>query len=98
MMKILGSVIVILLFALSAQANTDNKTIHTFNAGETISSSKVNQNFVISSNYVVKSNGEIIGDLLSFDVSDLYIITSKGYIFSLNSRDGEINSAQGVPS
>ena len=49
MKKILGLMVMIGIFGLHAQATdnlSDNLTIpHTFNSGETISSSKVNENF-----------------------------------------------------
>ena len=90
MKKLLGFVVMLGLLTITAYA-TDNNTLQTFSSGETISSSKVNQNFVFTSNYVVKSNGEIIGDFLSISGNEIYMITSKGYITKIDSTTGKIS-------
>ena len=88
MKKILSIVVMVGLLAIPAHA-TDNNTLHTFSSGETISSSKVNQNFVLVSNYVVKANNNIVGDFLGLNGSIISLITSNSYIVQINSM-GEI--------
>ena len=78
------------LFVIHLHANSDNNSLHTFNSGETISSNKVNQNFVLASNYVVKANGQIVGDLISVNNTALIIITSKGYLTEIDVITGQI--------
>ena len=47
MKKTLGLVIVICLSVIQLHANSDNNTFHTFTSGETISSSQMNNNFLL---------------------------------------------------
>ena len=74
---------------------SDNFTIpHSFNSGETISSSKMNENFqavkqVIASRkpFKVFSNGTVIGELLGFEnANQLVVISEKGFIFNISSE------------
>ena len=81
------------LFVIHIQANNDNNSLHTFNSGETISSNKVNQNFVLASNYIVKANNKIIGDFLGLNGANISFLTSNGYIVQINSI-GKIKSKQ----
>ena len=69
---------------------TDNNTLHVFNSGETISSTKVNHNFIITSNYVVKANGEIVGDFLGLNNNALTVMTDKNFLIQINSATGKI--------
>ncbi len=82
MKKILGFMVMVGFLVLPVQA-TDNNTLHTFSSGETISSNKVNQNFVLTSNYIVKANGEKIGDLISIDGGIITFLNDKGYLVSV---------------
>lgn len=77
--------------ALGSDNNSDNLTVpHTFNSGETISSSKMNENFEAVENHInnsgyfkVLSNGSSIGYLLDIDAEQLVVINSKGFIFKI---------------
>ena len=72
MKKLILTIASALLFSsavLATDNSSDNNTLHTFSSGETISSSKMNQNFGFVNNYVVKSNGNKIGNLLGISGS-----------------------------
>ncbi|WP_156180845.1 hypothetical protein [Desulfovibrio sp. TomC] len=55
---------------------------HTFQAGQTAKASDVNENFqyLQKTKYVLKSNGIIIGDVVSFSAHSANIINEKGFL------------------
>jgi len=93
MKKLILTIASVLLFSsavLATDNSSDNNTLHTFSSGETISSSKMNQNFGFVNNYVVKSNGNKIGNLLGISGSQITLLNSKSFITQINSL-GEIS-------
>ncbi len=59
---------------------------HTFQAGQTAKASEVNENFqyVNKHKYVLKSNGTVIGDVVSFDNETATIVNEKGFLVTVH--------------
>lgn len=56
---------------------------HVFQAGQSAKASEVNDNFdfVNRSNYVLKSNGTVVGDVVSINYDKVGVINDKGFSF-----------------
>lgn len=59
---------------------------HTFQAGQIAKATDINENFqfVNRTNYVLKANGTIIGDIISLRSDGATIINTKGFIIDVN--------------
>ena len=79
--------ITLLLCLLAINANTTRAELpHTFQAGQTAKASEVNENFayVNKTNYVLKANGVVVGDVVSLHPDKAEIINKKGFFMAIN--------------
>ena len=98
MKKIFGLIMVFSTLVMTAYGTgslSDNLTVpHTFSSGETISSNKMNENFISIFEELNKlrkyvfSNGNIVAEFLSFKNNYALGITNKNYLIQINLGDG----------
>lgn len=72
-------------FLLCLASNGMATMPHTFQAGQAAKASEVNENFKFlnRTNFVLKANGALIGDVISVDYNSATVINSRNFVFKV---------------